>query len=136
MVQILPPFTWSRSGSTSTNSEQKWHDVGVGTRRLAFVKGLRRELDRIERVEVGIGVVALFAGFADCMGEVVGIVEVADEEPFCTDPTNLAGAAAKQLIEPLGLGVSVDWRRRRSLSVSLSWCLLSVLRCRPNAEIS
>ena len=40
-------------------------------------------------------------------------VEAANEEPFCADPTNLAGAAAKQIVEPLGLSVPVDGRRSR-----------------------
>ena len=115
-------------------NEREAHDVGVRTCRLALVERLRRETGRIERIEVGVDVVALVAGFTNRMGEIVGIVEVADEEPFCTDPTNFAGAAAEQIVEPLRLSVPVDWlwfRFRSSWSPSL---LMVSQSCRPNAR--
>ena len=70
----------------NVNQQAQWTMSASAHAVLAPVERLRREPDRIERVEVGIDVVALFAGFTNCMGKIVGIVEVADEEPFCTDP--------------------------------------------------
>ena len=104
-------------GIAVNEDEPQPHDVGIGTRLAASVERCRLE-SGIERIEVRVDVVAFLIGFAHRVGEVVGVVEIADNDPFRADPAQLAGAAAQQIVEPLGLRRAGRWAL---VWVRLSW---------------